>query len=129
MAKAAPRANHDKLPVTKNPSPRKRLPSQQPNSKKSPARDKSASKAPKNAQGVQLVSQPELKDLESCFIRTKAEKLKKRFAYVVQGQIHMTYLDHENESLVVVLSLDLSKSHAILEEPRKIEFYQEMSTT
>ena len=41
----------------------------------------------------------------------------------------MTYLDHENESLVVVLSLDLNKSHAILEEPRMIEFYQEMSTT
>jgi len=41
----------------------------------------------------------------------------------------MTYLDQETSSLVVVLSLDLTQSHAILEEPREIDFFSDVSTT
>ncbi len=124
MAKAAPRANHDRLTVNKSLSPRKRLPTSYLNGKNS-----SAKPAGQEGPGLHLQVQPKSDDLQSCFIRTKAHKLKKRFAYVVDNQLHMTYLDHEKQTLVVVLSMDLSKSHAILEEPRTIDFFTEVSAT
>ena len=62
-----------------------------------------------------------MSDLCKCYVMNKSHQIKSRLVYIKDMQLYVTYVSDDGNSLVVALSVDLERSHAMTDTPRLIK--------